>query len=217
MLKPGLATFVTLGVGLALAGLVYVGFASTQSPTPVNATAGERRAMTLAEDEVADRQLSWTSTLELAHEPDRYRLEVVLPYTVDPVEDGADGARVWTNLTVNGATASQHLLHAGGATVTLTYPGPRLDTEPFQAGANELSMEASIQRWASHEGTANLTMGPLVVEAHPVDADGDGIVDTEQPLAGLHTGALAAFAGLVLAAPTGYAVARWETEAGGSR
>lgn len=208
--RTGVALLVGLGVALVVAGLVYTAYATAYPPDPVDASTGPEHEMHLAQGEQEHRELSWATTLELAAPAEAYELDIVLPYTVETVPRSADGARVWTNVTVNGQVSNEHLLRAGPGNVSLAYPGPRLDTSLFEEGPNRIEANATIQRSPSHEGSANLTIGPLLAKAHPRDVDGDGVVDTEQPVQGLHTGLAGLLLGVGVGAGTGYATDRFD-------
>lgn len=200
--RPWLAA----GLVALVTALAVYGTAATTGPSPpVNASTGEEHRLTLAEGEQVDRTFAWNTTLPLDASPEAYDLVVVVPYEVDPSSKEADGANVWLNATVNGEAATSHLYRAGSARVKLTIPGPHLDTKPFQEGRNHVEVQATVQRDASWNGSAHVTAGPLIAEAHPADRDADGIADPEQPLQGLHTGWVAALAGVALGAPAGLA------------
>lgn len=199
---------VAAGVALAVAALVYAPFALADPPAPVNATTGDRQHLHLAEGQREHRELSWATTMTLEASPTAYEIDVALPYAAEPSSSDAEGPRVWTNLTVNGEPVHRHLLHASTGTLAIVHPASELDREAFHAGANELAVTVAIERAADQPGSANVTVGPLVAEAQPLDADGDAVPDAEQPVQGFHTGALAALAGLGLGGPAGWVVHR---------
>lgn len=194
-----------LGVAAIAAAGLYGSFAFAETGPPVNATVGSEQTVELEEGEDVELGLSWTTTLELNASPEGYRFTVAVPYAVEPIPPSADGVRVWTNATVNGETATNHLLRSSPGRVKLTVPGPHLDTEPFHRGSNRVEVSVDLHRSADHNGSAEVRIGPLIAEARPTDGDGDGVVDTRQPFVALHTGWVALAAGVGLGAPAGFA------------
>lgn len=199
------ALAVALLAAVLAAAATYALFASSGTPTTLNVTSGEQRNLALSHGEADRHELAWSTNVTLEDSPTGYDVTVVLPYTIMPSPPPAEGARVWTNVTVNGDPASQHLFHQAHGEVTIHNPGPLIDTDPFREGVNRIAAEATIERTADAEGSANVTIGPLLTRVDHRDADADGVADPHQPVEGLHTGGLAGLVGLGLALPVGYA------------
>jgi hypothetical protein len=197
-----------LGLGLVVASLAglftYAGFGLAADPTTVTADAGDRHELTFADGEPDRQHRFWSTQLVLDGPPEAYEISVGVPYTVDPQEPDVLGADVWTNATVNGENATQHRYRPSTTTVALVVPGPHLDTPSFQEGTNTIAVETTAHRPPEAEGSAQVTIGPLQAEAQPQDTDGDGIVDTDQPVHGLHTAWVAAAGALLAGAPATY-------------
>ncbi len=74
-----------------------------------------------------------------------------------------------------------------------------VDQSLVQQGANEVEVRVRLYRAEGHEGTGiySFIFGPVNVEVHNADLDGDGIRDDRQPFSQLHTGLLAVPLGLL--------------------
>lgn len=198
---PLVPYLVGAAVALVVAGTTYAAVWVQDVPDPVNATTGEARSFTFPEGERADETVSWETRLRLEEAPSTYEVQVLVPYRVEVTPPDANGTRYQLDVHVNGEQAASYHLRPGTGGLTVHRPGPHLDTTALREGTNTIVAVANLQRTPDLAGDNRLEIGPLIAEAHPQDADGDGIADARQPIAGLPTPLLAVVGGLLAAVP----------------
>lgn len=195
-----------IGFGLGVAALVYGLAWTSASASGVNATAGPVERVWAPEGDELDRRLRWQANVTLPADPEAFDVEVRLPVHVQPVPSGAHGARVHLILEVEGRRAFEHELHPGPGRVQLTLPGGQLDERVLEQGRNRIQATVDLERSEHAEGSSRVRLGPLVVQATPIDADQDGLLDAGQPLLEVPTYVLAAAGGVPAGVLVGWGI-----------
>lgn len=203
-----------LATVLLVAAATYATVWVRDAPDPVNATTGVARSFTFDEGERVEKTLSWETTLGLQDDPSSYDVQVVLPYSVEVTPRDGNGTRYQLDVHVDGDRAASYHLRPGSGGVTVHQPGAHFDPTALHEGTNRVVAVANLQRTSDLAGDNDVEIGPLIVEAHPRDADGDGIADARQPIPGVPTGLVSVAAGLLAGAPTTIVTHRLQADRG---
>lgn len=164
-------------------------------------------------EEAFEESYTWEVTFDLPA-PGSQRVIPHLPWrqTVSPWRE--PGATVFVSMTLNGEQihAEEHRNTAGsGIWATSTPAAQALADVELGPTGNTLVIDATVTR-GTHDGSAVVALGPATYETVPMDEDGDGIADTNQPIPGVHTGLLAgplALLGGIGAARTTHCLIGW--------